>query len=458
MARLFGTDGVRGVANTELTCELSMQIGRAVAFILSKDKNKKLKILVGKDTRLSSDMLECALISGCCSMGANVVKLGVISTPAVAYLTKHYAADAGIMISASHNPFEFNGIKVFKYDGYKISEDMEEEIENIVLDRSEEIKLPSCENLGVVTKAKNAKDDYIAHLKDTIGHDLSGLKVAIDCSNGASFSTAEKLFSALGAECFVLSDKPDGTNINKGCGSTHIENLVDFVKKHDIDAGFAFDGDADRCIAIDEKGNVLDGDYILAICSSYMRSKNKLAKNTVVGTVMSNMGVYEFLGGNSINFVSSKVGDKYVLMDMLKGGFNLGGEQSGHIIFLDHATTGDGQLTAIQLLSIIKDYKEPFSKIASILTKYPQVMVNVVVCAEGKKRLDEDSIVQSEIKKVESELSGKKEAGNSHKEGRVLVRASGTEPLIRVMLEGKDLSKIKNMANRLADLIKARLS
>lgn len=459
MARLFGTDGARGVANSELTCELAMQIGRSAAFVLRKKlENKKLKILVGKDTRLSSDMLESALIAGICSVGADAIRVGVISTPAVAFLSTKYQADAGIMISASHNPFEFNGIKIFAGSGYKISEELEEEIENLVLDTPQKIDLAKPEEIGSVYDNLNAIDDYVSHLKSTIDTDLTGLKVAFDCSNGASFKTAQKLFLSLGVEPFMLFNKPDGININNNCGSTHIQNLVEFVKENDLDAGFAFDGDADRCIAVDEKGNILDGDYILAICSDFLKSKNKLSKNTVVSTVMANMGLNEFTKKNSIEFISSKVGDKYVLMDMLKGGFNLGGEQSGHIIFLDHATTGDGQLTAVQVLSILKNQNKKLSELSSLMTKYPQVLINVKVSKDGKNKLPNDIVIQNEIKNLENELSFKNENGEIEKNGRILVRPSGTEPLIRVMIEGKDFEKIQIMAQKLADLIKERLS
>lgn len=460
MARLFGTDGARGVANSELTCELAMQIGRSAAFVLRKTKNEneKLKILVGKDTRLSSDMLESALIAGLCSVGADAIRLGVIPTPAVAFLSTKYQADAGIMISASHNPFEFNGIKIFSGSGYKISEELEEEIESLVLDTPQKIKLAKPDEIGSVYDNLNAVDDYVSHLKSTIDTDLTGLKVAFDCSNGASFKTAQKLFSSLGVEPFMLFDDPNGININNNCGSTHTQNLVEFVKEKGLDAGFAFDGDADRCIAVDEKGNVLDGDYILAICSDFLKSKNKLSKNTLVGTVMSNMGLNEFSKKNSIEFISSKVGDKYVLRDMLKGGFNLGGEQSGHIIFLDHATTGDGQLTAVQILNILKNKNKKLSELSSLMTKYPQVLINVKVSRDGKNKLSNDTVIQNEIKNLENELTFKNENGEIEKSGRILVRPSGTEPLIRVMIEGKDSEKIQIMAQKLADLIKERLS
>lgn len=460
MARLFGTDGARGVANSELTCELAMQIGRSAAFVLRKTKNEneKLKILVGKDTRLSSDMLESALVAGLCSVGADAIRLGVIPTPAVAFLSTKYQADAGIMISASHNPFEFNGIKIFAGSGYKISEELEEEIESLVLDTPQKIKLAKPDEIGSVYDNLNAVDDYVSHLKSTIDTDLTGLKVAFDCSNGASFKTAQKLFSSLGVEPFMLFDDPNGININNNCGSTHTQNLVEFVKKKGLDAGFAFDGDADRCIAVDEKGNVLDGDYILAICSDFLKSKNKLSKNTLVGTVMANMGLNEFTKKTSIEFISSKVGDKYVLRDMLKGNFNLGGEQSGHIIFLDHATTGDGQLTAVQILNILKNKNKKLSELSSLMTKYPQVLINVKVSRDGKNKLSNDTVIQNEIKNLENELTFKNENSEIEKNGRILVRPSGTEPLIRVMIEGKDLEKIQIMAQKLADLIKERLS
>lgn len=459
MARLFGTDGARGVANSELTCELAMQIGRSAAFVLRKNLgNKKLKIFIGKDTRISSDMLESALIAGLCSVGADAIRLGVIPTPAVAFLTTKYEADAGIMISASHNPFEFNGIKIFAGDGYKISEELEKEIESLVLDAPQKIELTKPDKIGLAYDNLNAIDDYISHLKSTIDTDLTGLKVAFDCSNGASFKTAKKLFSSLGVKCTMLFDNPDGININNNCGSTHVENLANFVREHNLDAGFAFDGDADRCIAVDDCGNVLDGDYILAICSDFLKSKNKLSKNTLVSTVMANMGLNEFSKKNSIEFISSKVGDKYVLRDMLKGGFNLGGEQSGHIIFLDHATTGDGQLTAVQVLNILKNQNKKLSELSLLMTKYPQVLINVRVSREGKNKLPNDSVIQNEIKNLENELTLQNENGEIEKTGRVLVRASGTEPLIRVMLEGKNLEKIQEMAKSLANLIKERLS
>ena len=356
MRNLFGTDGVRGIANVELTAEIAMKIGKAVASILTTNKSEKAKILIGKDTRISCDMLEGALIAGICSVGVDTVCLGVIPTPAVAYLVKKYNADAGIMISASHNSFEFNGIKIFSKNGYKLPNEIEEKIEKIVLDDVHvDIFDVKYSDLGTKTFCENAVDDYIEYILKTVDGDLSGLKVVFDCSNGAASSTAEKLFSKLGVNCIIKNDEPNGVNINENCGSVHIENLASYVKEHGFDAGIAFDGDADRCLAVDEQGNIIDGDFIMAICAKALSEQSKLKKNTVVGTVMTNIGFNHFCDENNLNFAATKVGDRYVLEEMLKYGYNFGGEQSGHIIFRDYSTTGDGQLTAVQLLSILKN-------------------------------------------------------------------------------------------------------
>lgn len=449
MGRLFGTDGVRGIANSELTCELAMNIGRAAAMVLTDSTHRHPKILIGKDTRLSSDMLEGALQAGLCSVGANVVSLGVVPTPAVAFLVGKYKADAGIMISASHNPFEFNGIKIFSGDGYKLPDLLEEQIESIVLDEIQEYNLPVEDCIGNVGYSQNAVRDYIDHVKSTVPFALDGLKVAFDCSNGSASKTARLLFSELGAECNMLFDEPNGININDKCGSTHIENLIEYVKENKLDAGIAFDGDADRCLAVDEDGNLIDGDFIMAICAEDLKSRGKLAKNTAVGTIMSNMGFGKFCSKNGINFVSTKVGDRYVLEDMLRERYNFGGEQSGHVIFLDFATTGDGQLTAAHLLSMVKRRGEKLSELAKVMVKYPQVMVNIKVSSKGKIHLYTDDVVKREIKKAKTELSDK---------GRIVVRESGTEPLVRVMVEGEDYEKIEAIANRVADIISERLS
>lgn len=449
MGRLFGTDGVRGVANTELTCELAMNIGKAAAMVLINDEVKHPTFLIGKDTRLSGDMIEGALIAGLCSVGANVRLLGVIPTPAVAYLVGKYKADAGVMISASHNPFEFNGIKIFNEDGYKLPDDLEEEIEAIVLDRKIPYSKPDFENMGTVSIETNAVADYVEHVQCTIENDLSGLEIALDCSNGSASRTAKLLFEGLGAKCHMLSDDPNGVNINDECGSTHMEHLMDYVREHNLDAGLAFDGDADRCLAVDDKGNLVDGDYVMAICALDMKSRGKLKKDTVVGTIMTNMGFNRFCDVNELNFVSTKVGDRYVLETMLREGYNIGGEQSGHIIFLNHATTGDGQLTGVQLLSLINRRNAKLSSLATLMERFPQVLINVKVSQEGKMRFYTDKEIKAEIKRVEEILV---------ETGRIIVRVSGTEPLIRVMVEGEDAEKIAKLANETADVVRDRLS
>ncbi|MDY3778677.1 MAG: phosphoglucosamine mutase [Candidatus Limousia pullorum] len=449
MGRLFGTDGVRGVANTELTCELAMNIGKAAAMVLINDEVKHPTFLIGKDTRLSGDMLEGALIAGLCSVGANVRLLGVIPTPAVAYLVGKYKADAGIMISASHNPFEFNGIKIFNEDGYKLPDDLEEEIEAIVLDGKIPYSKPDFENMGTVSIETNAVADYVEHVQCTIDNDLSGLEIALDCSNGSASRTAKLLFEGLGAKCHMLSDDPNGVNINDECGSTHMEHLMDYVREHNLDAGLAFDGDADRCLAVDDNGNLVDGDYVMAICALDMKSRGKLKKDTVVGTIMTNMGFNRFCDVNELNFVSTKVGDRYVLETMLREGYNIGGEQSGHIIFLNHATTGDGQLTGVQLLSLINRRNAKLSSLATLMERFPQVLINVKVSQEGKMRFYTDKEIKAEIKRVEEILG---------ETGRIIVRVSGTEPLIRVMVEGEDAEKIAKLANETADVVRDRLS
>ena len=449
MGRLFGTDGVRGVANSELTCELAMKIGRAAAMVLTEGKKGNAKVLIGKDTRLSSDMLESALTAGLCSIGVDVISLGVVPTPAVAFLVGKYKTDAGVMISASHNSYEFNGIKIFSGDGYKLPDALEEQIEAIVLDDVKVPVLPVGEDVGHVSIAENAVKDYIDHIKCTVPFSLDGLKVAFDCSNGSASRTAERLFTELGAECHMLFDKPNGVNINDNCGSTHMEDLMDYVREHDVDVGIAFDGDADRCLAVDEKGNLVDGDFVMAICAADLKSRGKLNKNTVVGTVMTNMGFMRFCDENGLKFVSTNVGDRYVLEDMLREEYNFGGEQSGHVIFLDFATTGDGQLTAAHLLSLLRRREAKLSSMATLMSRYPQVIVNVKVSDEGKIAFYTDHIVKKAIEDAKEKVSNN---------GRVLVRVSGTEPLVRVMLEGEDFEYIEKIANEVADIVKERLS
>lgn len=451
MGRLFGTDGARGVANSELTCELAMNIGRAAAMVLldNDDKPTKPTILIGKDTRLSSDMLEGALTAGLCSVGANVVHLGTVPTPAVAYLVREYNANAGIMISASHNPHEFNGIKIFNSDGYKLPDALEDKIESIVLDGDEPYPVPTGAALGCVRNDPGAADKYIDHIAGSIEGDLKGLKVAVDCSNGSASATAKKLFTKLGADFTIINDTPNGININEKCGSTHMEALADYVKTHNMDCGVAFDGDADRCLAVDENGELVDGDFLIAICAKALKEQGKLSHDTVVGTVMTNMGFNKFCEENGMKFVSTSVGDRYVLENMLENDYNIGGEQSGHIIFLDYGTTGDGQLTAVQLLSILKKSGTALSKLASVMKRFPQVLINVKVASEKKDKYFTDKTIKAEVDKIKEQLKNR---------GRILVRPSGTEPLIRVMLEGEDYMEISELANAAADLIRDRLS
>ncbi|MDR1002205.1 MAG: phosphoglucosamine mutase [Oscillospiraceae bacterium] len=448
MGRLFGTDGVRGIANTELTCETAMEIGRAAAVVLTDGMHRKPKFIIGKDTRSSCDMLEGALQSGLCSVGANVTLLGVVPTPAVAYLVKKYKADAGIMISASHNPCEYNGIKIFSSDGHKLPDALEEQIEAIVLDRKISVPAPVGDGIGRVSVASFAADDYIKHIVKTVDISLDGLKIGIDCAYGSASVTAKKLFSELGAECLIMYDTPNGVNINENCGSTHLENLADFVVRNSLDCGIAFDGDADRCLAIDDEGNVFDGDYIMAILADDLNKRGKLKNSTVVGTIMTNMGFIKFCESLGLRFVATKVGDRYVLEEMLLEGYNFGGEQSGHIIFLDHCTTGDGQLTAVQLLALMKREGIKLSEFAARIKKYPQKLVNINVSPEGKIRFYTDQNVKEAIEEAKEEL------GES---GRVVVRVSGTEPLIRVMTEGPCEEQIDKIANNIAAVVKAYL-
>ena len=449
MGRLFGTDGARGVANKELTAELAMNIGRAAAMVLISDEVEHPTILIGKDTRLSGDMLEGALIAGLCSVGANVKLLGVVPTPAVAYLVGKYNADAGIMISASHNPFEFNGIKIFSSEGTKLPDDLENRIEEIVLDNVVPYNLAFDGAIGKVTRLENAADDYIDHVVKSIDCDLSGMEVALDCSNGSSARTAEKLFTKLGVKVHMLADTPDGVNINMGCGSTHIEKIQAYVREHKLCCGLAFDGDADRCLAVDENGNLVDGDYLIAICANDMKNRGVLKKNAVVGTVMTNMGFNKFCTDNGMNFISTKVGDRYVLEAMLREGYNIGGEQSGHIILLDYATTGDGQLSGAMILSIMKRTGEKLSELAKVMKRMPQVLINVKVSPEGKLAFYNDKEVKAEIKRVTDILGDR---------GRILIRVSGTEPLVRVMLEGESLEEIEKLAEEAAQIVRERLS
>ncbi len=447
MGRLFGTDGARGVAITELTCELAMKIGRAAAIVLAKTAKHKPTIFIGKDTRISSDILEAALVAGITSVGANVHILGVVPTPAVAILVTQKKADAGIMISASHNSFEYNGIKLFSSTGYKLSDEIEEEIEALILDRPESMHLVSHGNVGKVTYYRDAQTDYIRHVMKSIKGNLTGLRIAIDCANGSASATAKRLFEGLGASVFVLNASPDGVNINDNCGSTHIGGLMQYVIDKKCHAGLAFDGDADRCLAVDENGQLIDGDKLIAICAKAMKEQGTLKNNAAVVTVMSNLGFKYFAKDNGIKMLTTKVGDRYVLEKMLEGGYNLGGEQSGHIIFLDEANTGDGQLSGAKLLEILADSDKKLSELASCMETFPQVMINVKISPRSREVWKNDSQITDLIERYEDEL------GDS---GRILVRESGTEPLIRVMLEGRDFKQINEYAIAIADKIRER--
>ena len=448
MGRLFGTDGARGVANSEITCELAMQIGRAAAMVLTENLEHRPKVMIGMDTRASGEMLESAIAAGLCSVGADVLLLGVLPTPAVAFLVKEYGYDAGVMISASHNPCEYNGIKIFQSTGYKLPDALENEIEAIILD---EVKTPPVMiggDVGRVTRAEHAVEDYVKHLLSTTDTRCDGMKIAIDCANGSASVTARTVFESLGAQCIVIHDQPDGVNINRDCGSTHMESLQKCVLENNCDLGFAFDGDADRMLAVDHTGNVVDGDKAIAVCAKYMQSQGTLHKDTAVVTVMSNMGFFKFCDDNGIHCERTKVGDRYVLENMLEHGYSIGGEQSGHIIFLDYATTGDGQLSAIQVLRVLAHTGKKLQTLADEMEVYPQVLINVRVSNYGRVRFADDKEIKNAIASAEEEL------GDT---GRVLVRVSGTEPLVRVMLEGKDQQKIRELGESIAEVVRERL-
>ena len=393
-------------------------------------------------------MLENAMAAGLCSVGASVVLLGVVPTPAVAYLVEKYKADAGIMISASHNSYEYNGIKIFSGDGFKLPDDLEERIESLILGEAPLPAAPADSDLGTVETAPNALRDYIDHVKSTVHFSLDGLEIALDCANGSSAMTAETLFTELGAKVHMLANEPNGVNINDGCGSTHMESLIEYVKTHRVDAGIAFDGDADRCLAVDENGEPVDGDFIMAICGLDMKSRGKLNKNCIVGTIMTNLGFIKFCEANGIHFEATKVGDRYVLEEMLLENYSFGGEQSGHVIFRDFATTGDGQLTAAQLLSIMKRREAKLSSMTTVMERYPQTMKNIRVSPEGKLAVYTDPKVKQAIDAATKTLAGN---------GRVIVRPSGTEPLLRVMVEGQDLALIEKIAEDISEVIKEEL-
>lgn len=447
MGKLFGTDGIRGIVGENLTAELAYRVGQAVTMVLFEEKGEMPLITIGMDTRVSSDMLEGALISGITSVGGSVMPLGTVPTPAVAYLTIQVEADAGIVISASHNPFEHNGIKVFNGQGYKLSDELEDRVEAKIL--SDE-PMPIQKGAGIgkrIHGMKTLKYEYIKHLQSTVSDDLGGLRVLIDCANGAAAATAPDLFAGFDIEADFIHRKPTGININDRCGSTHLKSLAAMVTAGEYDLGIAFDGDADRCLMIDEKGEIIDGDKVMAVCGLDMQREGTLTGRAIVGTVMSNLGLHEFCNKNNIRLVCTPVGDRHVLEKMLEKGYRIGGEQSGHTIFIDYATTGDGQLTALQFLQILKRSGKKASELAAICPSYPQTLVNVKLANEPglKEAVMGSEVLWAAVRREEEMLGG---------EGRVLVRASGTEPLIRVMVEAKTQAICDDCANRLADLVK----
>ncbi len=445
MAKLFGTDGPRGIAVTDLTCELAMQTGRAAALVLAKKEGGKTKILVGKDTRLSSDALEAAVCAGICSVGADAELLGTVPTPGVTYLIGAHGADGGIMISGSHNSAEYNGLKLFSAKGCKLMEDAEEKIERLVLTVPGEIKLKSHEDVGRIIHGEKAAEEYIQHIKELTGADLSGMKVALDCANGCAAVTAEKLFTALGAETIVIADKPDGTNINRECGSTNVHRLMETVIDNGCCCGLAFDGDADRCIAVDEKGELVDGDRQLAIFALYMKEKGSLSKDTAVVTAGSTLGFRRYASDHGIKLVSSGAGTRYVLERMLEGGYKLGGEPDGHIIFLDDSGTGDGQLAGVRLLSIMKEKGCSLSELSGDMPRYPQVKLNVKIHPHYKELWKNEKDITELIESFDKELGD---------EGRLVIRESGKEPIVRILIEGADFGRINDMAVEIAQTIK----
>ena len=444
MARLFGTDGVRGVANEELTPLLAMQLGQAGATVLTKENEHRPTIMVGCDTRISGDMLANALMAGICSVGANAVYVGVIPTPAVAYLTKKYKVEAGVVISASHNPVEFNGIKLFDGNGYKLPDSMEDEIEALIRNGMQGVEFPTGSRVGKIKYRTDAREEYINHAVQTVPVDLSGMKIVVDCAEGASYYTSVEALRELGATVVPIHNMPDGTNINANCGSTHMEELQARVVFEKADVGLAFDGDADRLLAVDENGEMVDGDQIMGIVGVHMRDQGKLKKDTIVATVMSNLGFFKMGEREHLNMEQTKVGDRYVLERMREIGASLGGEQSGHIIFLDENTTGDGLLSALHLLQVMVDTKKPLSELAKVMTVMPQALINAKVPNQKKDRYMQYPEIAGAIEELDRKFAG---------EGRVLIRPSGTEPKVRVMIEGKDQKMIEEEARKLADLI-----
>ncbi len=447
MGRIFGTDGVRGIANEKLDVELALAISRAAGIIIKSQSTEKPKVIVGRDTRLSGTMLEAAVAAGLSSVGCDVELLGIVPTPAVAYLVKKLGVSGGVMITASHNPYQYNGIKYFGSTGFKLTDEQEERIEGIVLDGSEPIEFAPTEEIGRITRNEKAVDFYIEHIAGAVG-DLSGIKIAVDCANGASYYTAKRVFEKANAEATFLNCEPDGTNVNRECGSLYTAGLGKYVKENGFDIGVAFDGDADRCLAVDENGELIDGDMFMAILAERFAKEGRLKKNIFIPTIMSNMGLFKFAEEHGMSCYPTKVGDRYVLESLLKLGASLGGEQSGHIIIPEYMTTGDGELSALMLIESMKLSGKKASELKKIMTVYPQVMVNIEATPEMKERLN-DAEVKSYLDIETGRLEG---------DGRILVRPSGTEPLIRIMIEGKDKEKINALVLECAETLKNLIS
>jgi phosphoglucosamine mutase len=454
MRKYFGTDGIRRIANTDLTPELVYKVAKAGAYVLSKHSDHTPTILIGRDTRLSGTLIESAMTAGFLSYGANVKLLGVIPTPAVAYLTKRLKADASVVISASHNTFEFNGVKYFSNKGMKIPDEIEEEIEEVMDSGKIDELTAISEKIGVSEVREDLIDEYVYFFRKNFEEEIEeylheDFVVGLDVANGATYEVAEKVFKALGINYRVINNKPDGININENCGSTHLEALKKFVLENKLSLGIAYDGDGDRCLAVDENGNEIDGDMIIAIISKYLKEKGKLKNDTIVATVMSNLGLNKYAQDNGLDIKQTKVGDRYVLEEMLNNGYNLGGEQSGHVILLDYNPTGDGILTSLMLIRVLLEKNMKASEACRIIEIYPQVLINAKVDNSKKYEFENNEEIKQAIKKVEEEFSGN---------GRVLIRPSGTEPLIRVMIEGQDKAYITKKAEEIAKLIEEKLN
>lgn len=444
MGKLFGTDGIRGIANEKLTRDFAYLIGKCGAYVLSNNSTHDKKIIVGMDTRVSSPSIEESLCIGISSCGVDVVRVSYVPTPAISYLIKKHNLIGGIMVSASHNPYEYNGIKFFDQDGVKLSDNLEEEIEDLYFNKIHEIKNYDPGEMVSSTEMVNEYEDY---LKSFLNMDLSGTKIALDCSNGAAYKIAEDIFKNLGAEILVINNTPNGTNINYNCGSTNMEEICRVVRENNCDFGFAYDGDADRCLAIDHNGNIINGDFIIAIMAVYFKNKGILSKDTVVTTVMSNIGLEKSLNELGINVSKVSVGDKYVFQNMNENGYIVGGEQSGHIILLDNKT-GDGILTSLMLSQIVKESGKTLEDLSSFIHEFPQILLNIEVSEERKTIYKDDEEISSLIEKFQEELGS---------DGRILVRESGTENLIRVMVEGRDKETIENIGNEIINSIKLKL-